>query len=189
MIQIKGKEKRTPGIHLSQLLCLESEKWRENSRGKKKISENWENQHFSGFPGGTTCKEPACQCKRCKRRGFLPWVGKIPWWRAWQPTPVFLPWRIPWTEEPGGLKWFSTHTWHVCIVFSYTVKGIFIDGHSDHSHCKQYLQWTLRICEYWCIHTFVEMELLGQGMCAFKFFVSAILYPCCFAWAFCSCGE
>ena len=26
-----------------------------------------------------------------KRRGFNPWVRKIPWRRAWQPTPVFLP--------------------------------------------------------------------------------------------------
>jgi len=25
-----------------------------------------------------------------KRQGFDPWVRKIPW-RAWQPTPVFLP--------------------------------------------------------------------------------------------------
>ena len=25
------------------------------------------------------------------RRGFDPWVRKIPWRRAWQPTPVFLP--------------------------------------------------------------------------------------------------
>ena len=23
--------------------------------------------------------------------GFDPWVRKIPWRRAWQPTPVFLP--------------------------------------------------------------------------------------------------
>ena len=26
-----------------------------------------------------------------RRCGFYPWVGKIPWRRAWQPTPVFLP--------------------------------------------------------------------------------------------------
>ena len=44
-----------------------------------------------GFPGGTTGKESACQCRRCKRCGFNPWVGKIPWRRKWQPTPVFLP--------------------------------------------------------------------------------------------------
>ena len=25
------------------------------------------------------------------RHGFNPWVGKFPWRRAWQPTPVFLP--------------------------------------------------------------------------------------------------
>ena len=44
-----------------------------------------------GFPGGTSGKEPACQCKRRKRRRYNPWVGKIPWRRAWQPTPVYLP--------------------------------------------------------------------------------------------------
>jgi len=26
-----------------------------------------------------------------KRARFDPWVGTIPWRRAWQPTPVFLP--------------------------------------------------------------------------------------------------
>ena len=44
-----------------------------------------------GFPGVASGKEPACQCRKCKRRGFEPWVGKIPWRRAWQHTPVFLP--------------------------------------------------------------------------------------------------
>ena len=43
------------------------------------------------FLGGASGKEPACQCRRCKRCGFDPWVKKIPWRRAWQPTPVFLP--------------------------------------------------------------------------------------------------
>ena len=33
-------------------------------------------------------KEPNCQCRT---RGFDPWVGKIPWRRERQPTPVFLP--------------------------------------------------------------------------------------------------
>ena len=35
--------------------------------------------------------EPVCQCRRCKRRGFNPWVRKIPWRRKWQPSLVFLP--------------------------------------------------------------------------------------------------
>ena len=36
------------------------------------------------------CTEPACQYRRLKRCGFDPWVGKIPWRRAWQPTPIFF---------------------------------------------------------------------------------------------------
>ena len=47
-----------------------------------------------GFPGGASGKEPTCQYRRHKRHGFNPWVRgvrKIPWRKAWQPTPVFLP--------------------------------------------------------------------------------------------------
>ena len=45
----------------------------------------------NGFLGGSSGKELAYQCRTCKRRGFDPWVGKIPWSRKWQPTTVFLP--------------------------------------------------------------------------------------------------
>ena len=38
--------------------------------------------------GGSAGKESALQCRRS---GFNPWVGKIPWRREWLPTPVFLP--------------------------------------------------------------------------------------------------
>ena len=44
-----------------------------------------------GFLGGSSGKEPTCQCRGHKRRGFDPWVGKIPWSRKYSPTPVFLP--------------------------------------------------------------------------------------------------
>ena len=43
---------------------------------------------YLGFPGGSDDKESAC---KFRRHGFVPWVGKIPWDRKWQPTPVFLP--------------------------------------------------------------------------------------------------
>jgi len=39
------------------------------------------------LPRWLSGKESACQCRRCC---FDPWVGKIPWRRKWQPTPVFL---------------------------------------------------------------------------------------------------
>ena len=45
------------------------------------------------------------QCKRFRNHGFDPWVGKIPWRRKWQPTPVFLPGKFHGQrEEPGGLQ-------------------------------------------------------------------------------------
>jgi len=61
----------------------------------------------------------SCQCRRGKRLRFHPWVGKIPWRRAWQPTVVlacqcrrgkrlrFHPWvgKIPWrrTWQPTAV--------------------------------------------------------------------------------------
>jgi len=49
-------------------------------------------------------KESAYQCKRYRRRGFDLWVRKILWWRKWQPTPVFLPGKMPWTEKPDEMQ-------------------------------------------------------------------------------------
>ena len=43
------------------------------------------------FPGGTSSEELTCQCRRHKRPWFDPWDLKVPWRKAWQPTPVFLP--------------------------------------------------------------------------------------------------
>ena len=42
-----------------------------------------------GFSDGSDGK--ASVCLQCRRPGFNSWVGKIPWRRKWQPTPVFLP--------------------------------------------------------------------------------------------------
>ena len=47
-----------------------------------------------GFPGDSHGKESACNAGNLgliSGSGKNPWVGKIPWRRKWQPTPVFLP--------------------------------------------------------------------------------------------------
>ena len=52
----------------------------------------------TGFPGGSLVKNlPPMQ------KPQETWVGKIPWRRAWQPAPVFVPGESHGTEEPGGL--------------------------------------------------------------------------------------
>ena len=50
---------------------------------------------LTGFPADSVVK-------RHRRQAFSPWMRKIPWRKKWQPTPVFSPGEIPWTEEPGG---------------------------------------------------------------------------------------
>ena len=49
-------------------------------------------------------KEPTCQCRRHKRHGFHPWVRKIPWRRAWKPTPIFLPRESHGQRNLGGYR-------------------------------------------------------------------------------------
>ena len=66
-------------------------------------------------------KESACQCRRCKRCRFDPWVGKIPRSRKWKLTPVLLPGKFhgqrspvdysPWDRKESDMtERLSTHT-------------------------------------------------------------------------------
>ena len=51
------------------------------------------------------------QCRRWNRCEFSPWVRKIPWRWEWQPTLVFLPGKIPWTDKELDMTdWLSTTT-------------------------------------------------------------------------------
>ena len=75
---------------------------------------------YQGLPGGAG-KDPTCQGRRHKRCWFPPWAGKVPWSRAWQATPGFLPggsqgqrnlagyvvYRV--TKSWTWLKWLSTY--------------------------------------------------------------------------------
>ena len=68
---------------------------------------------------GASGKEPVCQCRRLKRHGFDPWVGKIRWSRKWQPTTVFLPGKFHGQRSlagysPWGHKESDT-TKHACM--------------------------------------------------------------------------
>ena len=69
-------------------------------------------QQNQGFPGGSEGKESTCQFRRRKRCSFNPWVGKIPWRRAWQPTPVFLPGKSHGQRSLAGYSPWSHSVWH-----------------------------------------------------------------------------
>ena len=73
-------------------------------------------QRARGFPGGASV-ESAHECRRHKRFGFYPWVGKIPCSRKWHPTPVFLPGNFSGQRSLAGYSprscksqtWLITH--------------------------------------------------------------------------------
>ena len=57
---------------------------------------------MSGCPGGSSGKESICQCRKCKRHGFDPWVWEDPLEEGMATHSRILAWGIPWTEEPRG---------------------------------------------------------------------------------------
>ena len=60
--------------------------------------------YFLFFLSGTSGKEPACQCRTCKRHD-----QEDPLEEGMATHSSILAWRIPWTEEPGGLQSMGLH--------------------------------------------------------------------------------
>ena len=73
-----------------------------------------------GFRGGASGKEPACQYRRHKQHGFNPLVWKIPWRRAWQPTPLENPmdrggWLATVHSVVKSWTWLKRLGTHACV--------------------------------------------------------------------------
>ena len=65
---------------------------------------------FGAAPTAQWVKKTACHCRSC---GFDPCAGKVPWWKAGQPTPVFLPGKSHGQRSldgysPGGFEKLDT---------------------------------------------------------------------------------
>ena len=56
------------------------------------------------FPGGTSGKEPSCQCRRHTETGVQFLSQEDPLEESMATCSSVLAWRIPWTEESGGLQ-------------------------------------------------------------------------------------
>ena len=65
--------------------------------------ESVEGMELADTGSGPSGKELACQCRR---GGFSLWMGKMPWRRKCQPTPVFLP-----GESSGQMSMARYNPW------------------------------------------------------------------------------
>ena len=93
------------------------------------------------FPGGTSGKEPACQCRRPQR--LFQSQAQEDLEEGMETHSSILAWRIPWTEEPGRvqihrvtksqtqLKGLSTHTCTVITLAIISLLKSYIDMHVE----------------------------------------------------------
>ena len=96
---------------------------------------------YEGLPRWLSSKDSACQKRRCRRHWFNLWVGKIPWRRKWQPTPIFLPGKCHGQRSlagysPWGCKELDTTKW----LGTWGCRPYYIDGpHKNKLHKPYYL--------------------------------------------------
>ena len=82
-----------------------------------------------GFPGGSNGKESAC---KARDPGLIPGWGRSPGGedpleKEMATHSSILAWRIPWTEEPGGLQSMELQrVGHDLATNTHSVSGIFI---------------------------------------------------------------
>ena len=94
-----------------------------------------------GIPRWLSGKEYACQYRRHKRRGFNPWVGKIPWRRKWQLASVFL------TEK--------SHRQRSLMGYSpWSRKGL---DRTEHTHVYVYVYKYIYVLMYLYVCVFIDI--------------------------------
>ena len=71
---------------------------------KPQFEKTWTPCGHSGFPGATSGKEPACQYRRDVENQVWSLGWENPLEKEMATHYSVLAWRIPWTEESGGLQ-------------------------------------------------------------------------------------
>ena len=162
-------------------------------------------QKFRLIPWWLGSKEHTWQCRRCKRLGFDPWVGKIPWRRKWPPTPVFLPGESHGQRSLAGLVYgvaksqtgLSDYTLMPFLIYFLNTKKILHWGIADLKFLRiweisfsnqriflkrwEYLTWLLRnlyACQEATVrigHGTTDWFKIRKGVCQ-----GCILSPCLF---------
>ena len=121
-----------------------------------------------GFPGGASGKELTCQCRKLKRCWQAPWVGKIPWRRAWQPAPLLEysclenpmdreAWRATINRVARSRMWLKLLGTHARTLCSILLKRIFMERGRKWSSMICLCFWSPSECSWmWDLGCFVQ---------------------------------
>ena len=92
----QNQSRRHPESEQEGCLFWRKEDWRRGRRLKAYLC-----NCAKGFPCGSVVKKAPANAADAGDMSSIPGSGRFPWRRKWQPTTVFLPEKILWTEEPG----------------------------------------------------------------------------------------
>ena len=84
-----------------------------------------------GLPRWLSGKESSCQCRRHRRHGFDSLSRENPLEEEMATQSSILAWKIPWTEESGGLQSIGSQRLRHDI--AHTQLGIIIIGIDSHT--------------------------------------------------------
>ena len=101
-------------------------------------------------------KNPPANAGRCKRHRFYPWVRNMPWRRAGQPTPVFLP-----GESHGQRSLAGCSPWRH--------KEQDMTEVTQHAHIHAYIYHT-----YIYIHTYTQQFLMKGKILKLRLFCNEV---------------
>ena len=109
-------------------------------------------------PRCLSCKKFASYYKRCRRHGFDPWVGKIPWRRKRQPTPEFVPGKSHGQRTLAGHKLATEHKL-VTDLHTRLVRQVTSSLNTENRVFCQTIQWGSSMEK----HSFQELNSSHQG--------------------------
>ena len=139
---------------------------------------------LQGFPSGAMAKKKKkkkkksiCQCRRHKRQKFYFWVGKIPWRKASQLTPVFLPGKFyrkrslasyrPWGHKESDM---TEHT-HMTFLHGLTVHFFLVLNNIPLSGCTTVYSSIHLLKDILTVSKFWQFELSCYKHCCTSFCV------------------
>ena len=171
-----GKSPREGNGNLLQYSCLENPM----DRGAWQAAVHW------------AAKNPPANAGDTRRRMFESWVGKTPWSRKWQSTPVFLLGKFHgqrslvgyslWGHKESGLtEHMHTHTHtHTRIIITYTLDIVALQS-PNHvrllaTPCIAACQASLSLLISWDLPKFMFIELVMPS----KHLILCLLLPSVF---------
>ena len=140
---------------LKNRVCTLKKNYIAIGRNKDEVQHLVENFLNTGLPKWLSGKESSCQCRRHSRCGFNLWIGKIPWKRKWQSTPVSLPRKSHGKRSLAGCILCVQKVKHdsACMHMHSKCSGHYNNG-LDNEICLKYLEilslrektWEHHIC-------------------------------------------